>query len=478
MKNNRIKSTSAALLLCCMTLCGLTVTAQAQDVISFIPGYASHLLKDRATARALSPEARAIIERPVDIYTDGRMGSAALFAPLIFDLSKVPALAFPYDSIASIRDLSKVNTFVRPDFSRQIADDLMQNSYSPSRLNQIVSAWTSAERMRESIFMSHPNLITTTTAMLPKDRIDYAPVEGAGYSGELAISDVPQVPTEEAQELAVSVNRKYWIQRFEVDAHFAQNQVSPNWHKGGQNSLNLNTRLFYDLTYSKDRVKWVNNIEYKLGLFTSTSVSNRKLQISEDMLRFNSNFGVMAYKNWFYTVDLGIRTQLLQNWSTDSILVTRPFAPIIADAGIGMKYDIDKKQYRGDPFARFRFNANFAPLSAQMIYTWADDIDKGRVGLQPDQNFLFRLGSSVRVNLIWDFSSIVTWSSRFLYNTSYKHVETELENTLTYALTQYLSTKININLRYDDSVILEEPKTFKNLLQFNELFSFGFAYKL
>ena len=37
---------------------------------------------------------------------------------------------------------------------------------------------------------------------------------------------------------------------------------------------------------------------------------------------------------------------------------------------------------------------------------------------------------------------------------------------------------LNVNLRFDDSVILDEPKTFKSLLQYNELFSFGFSLKI
>lgn len=481
LKNNKIKSTSFAILLGGISLFSVAPSSEAQEVISYIPSYTERIMQLQDTVGVhLSEEARLIIERPVTIIEDGVEGYAGLFAPMLFDVSKIQRLAFPYDSIAKVKDLTTLNLFGSTPMALKMARSIGQERYSKSGLNRIIAKWDDAQRLRGDVYMSRPDLISNTVSILPQDRIEYVQIKGAGYTGELEMKDVPNVPIEKAHDLAVGVDRKYWIQHFEADAHFAQNQVSANWHKGGRNSLNLNSRLFYELTYAKERIKWVNNIEYKLGLFTSTEseISVRKLQISEDILRMNSNFGLSAVKNWFYTVDLGIRTQLLQNKSNDNVLITRPFAPVIADAGIGMKYDIDKKEFRGDPFARLRFSANMAPVSGQFIYVWAKNIDNGRVGLRPDQQFLFRLGSSLRANLIWDFSSLVTWTSRFQYTTSYKHVETEFENTLTYALTQHLSTKINISLRYDDSVILDVPKTFKNLLQYNELFSFGFAYKL
>ena len=143
-----------------------------------------------------------------------------------------------------------------------------------------------------------------------------------------------------------------------------------------------------------------------------------------------------------------------------------------------MKYNLKKKKIGGNPFNNLNFSLNVAPASMQFIWIWAKDVTRGRYGLQEDQNYLLRLGSSLRMNLDWQFSDAFSWRSRLYYNTSYKHIETELENTLEYAFNKYFSTMLNVNLRFDDSVILNEPKTFKSLLQYNELFSFGFSLKI
>lgn len=60
------------------------------------------------------------------------------------------------------------------------------------------------------------------------------------------------------------------------------------------------------------------------------------------------------------------------------------------------------------------------------VYTYTDDIDKGRIGLTPDQKHRLRFGSSVRLDLDWNFHQALNWTSRLFYNTSYKHVEVEV----------------------------------------------------
>jgi len=70
----------------------------------------------------------------------------------------------------------------------------------------------------------------------------------------------------------------------------------------------------------------------------------------------------------------------------------------------------------------------------------------------------------------------LTWTSRLFFNTSYQAIEAEWENTLDMALTRYFSTRFNLNLRYDDAV--RPTKAWNRHLQYNELLSFGFNYRL
>ena len=470
-----------------LMMCGVAASAQsvvdAGEVVPLYPAYSEQIMANDTLTRGLSPEALGVISRPMQLRTEGYVPSSSLFAPLLFDLWKLPSLHF--DKVALVRstDPRLHNPFVHQSLLRTTLDKL-EREYTPTTgFAKRMDRWNTDQRLREQFFFSHPDLIHYTSDFLPTDHLEYKPVEGPSYSGELAVMDMPNVPTKSQGVIeTVSVERRYWLPRFEAHAQLAQNQVSPNWHKGGTSSANLSSRLYYQLAYKKDKVEWVNDLEYKLGLFTVPSEIKLEekpdFKISEDVFRMRSNLGLKAWKRWFYTVDLNLRSQLLNNYDREGNVTTRAFAPLIIDGGLGMKYNLKKKKIGGNPFNNLNFTLNVAPASMQFIWIHAKDVTRGRYGLQEDQDYLLRLGSSLRMNLDWQFSDAFSWRSRLYYNTSYKHIETELENTLEYAFNKYFSTMLNVNLRFDDSVILDEPKTFKSLLQYNELFSFGFSLKI
>ena len=470
-----------------LMMCGVAASAQsvvdAGEVVPLYPAYSEQIMANDTLTYGLSPEALGVISRPMQLRTEGYVPSSSLFAPLLFDLWKLPSLHF--DKVALVRstDPRLHNPFVQQSLLRTTLDKL-EREYNPTTgFAKRMDRWNTDQRLREQFFFSHPDLIHYTSDFLPTDHLEYKPVEGPSYSGELAVMDMPNVPTKSQGVIeTVSVERRYWLPRFEAHAQLAQNQVSPNWHKGGTSSANLSSRLYYQLAYKKDKVEWVNELEYKLGLFTVPSEIKLEekpdFKISEDVFRMRSNLGLKAWKRWFYTVDLNLRSQLLNNYDREGNVTTRAFAPLIIDGGLGMKYNLKKKKIGGNPFNNLNFTLNVAPASMQFIWIHAKDVTRGRYGLQEDQDYLLRLGSSLRMNLDWQSSDAFSWRSRLYYNTSYKHIETELENTLEYAFNKYFSTMLNVNLRFDDSVILDEPKTFKSLLQYNELFSFGFSLKI
>lgn len=471
-------------------LCGSLTEASAQDVVDpagetlpIVPSYSERILSNDSLVEGMSAQALRVIGRPLELRTSGYVPASSLFSPLLFDVAKLPSLQFDKAAIVRATDPRLNNPFVQKSLLRNFIDR-MEKEYNPTTgFARRMDRWNTDLALREQFYFLRPDLVKYTTDFLPSDRLEYKPVEGPSYSGELAVTDMPNVPTKSAGVIEkVTVDRRYWIPRFEAYAQLAQNQVSPNWHKGGNSSANLSSRLFYQLAYKKDKVEWVNELEYKLGLFTVPSEIKLEekpdFKISEDVFRMRTNFGVQAWRRWYYTIDANVRSQLLRNHDREGHLTTRAFAPLIMDGGIGMKYTLKEKKIGGNPFNNVDFSLNIAPASMQLIWIYAKDVARGRYGLQEGQDHLFRLGSSVRMNLNWQFSDAFSWRSRLYYNTSYKHIETELENTIEYAFNQYFSTMLNVNLRFDDSVIMDGPKNFKTLLQYNELFSFGFSIKI
>lgn len=455
----------------------MMVNVSAQEFAT-TPDYAMNILLNDTLGAHLSREAKQIIGRPFSpsqqSTQDNQRGiHAYLMSPRVVDV-----LSFKSLSITAPK--YELTPLARNRWEQRMMDAELERA-SNSQFSQYTRQWQEAELIRERAMLTNPKLADIMVSQLPGP-IVAEQLEDQGYQGQLAHNDLPQIQVDNSNIVGEQVERKYWWHKFEGSIHFSQNQVSKNWHRGGFNSLNLNTRIYYNATYTKDKIKWVNELEYRLGVFTNVPEGDEKmkLKIGEDIFRVNTNLGIKAIQDWYYTVDAQLRSQLLKNTTTEGMLVTRPFAPITLDAGIGMKYDIDKKEFRGNPFARFKFTANIAPAALNFIYTYTDDIDKGRIGLQPDQKYRLRLGSSLRVDLSWDFSSSLNWTSRLFFNTSYKHMEIELDNSLNYAFSRFFSARLALNTRFDDSVILSEdtPKTFNNLIQYNQLLSLGFAYKI
>lgn len=455
-------------------LWGATLYSQANsswrgDTISFIPYYTTQLMLNDSLMQSLSPEARAIISRPSIVITDEEEADTLpfsyLFVPLVFDLSKLVGLPTQAD-YERLVPAPSISTTPLPSFTTPIlSSGLRRQKYEMDLAREVIS----------HLLLSRSDLVRTTSSMLPTDRISTI-IAAEGYNGELALESTIQIDKGSDTLEKQRIERRYWTHLFEGNIHASQNNISDNWHKGGNSSLNLNMRNYLNLSYARDNVKWVNELESKIGFYKTPDDESNQYKISEDMFRIVSNYGLRASTHWYYTVELQLRSQVLRNVKSDGTVVTRPFAPLSVNGGPGMKYELNKR-YKNNPFRHLNFSANISPVSASLIYTYSDDIDKGRIGLKPEENHKLRIGSTLRASLNYTYSQTVSWQSRLYFNTSWQHLESEFENTLVLAFTNNFSTRLNLNLRFDDSVIVPE-KSFRKLLQYNQLLSFGFTYRL
>ena len=150
-------------------------------------------------------------------------------------------------------------------------------------------------------------------------------------------------------------------------------------------------------------------------------------------------------------------------------------SPLTLTAGLGMKWVVDNKS-KTHYGRRFRLDLNIAPLAYDFKWSARKDIDMTRHGFEEGKNIYSAIGSMLRANMIWDFTDTFAWESRLYYNTSYKRVETEFENSLVFAFSRYISTRINVLLRYDDAVPITPEN--KSRLQIYEMLTIGFDLKI
>ncbi|MDO4789510.1 MAG: DUF3078 domain-containing protein [Porphyromonas sp.] len=399
-----------------------------------------------------------------------------LFLPLVFDIEKMwDEKAFAQTVAAHKEQGYKLLPPTPSALSLIPVTDSLSVEPAASVLS-FVSSQQNVKSFLRDFMASNVALVSTTSEMLPK-AITLEKVDAQKYDNRFEVKQGPAIAAKDESFETVKVDPIYWIKGFESTIQFSQNHISKNWHKGGTSNLNIFARNFFSLSYVKNKIKWVTELESKIGIYNAPNDTVNKYKISEDLLRLYSNFGIKASSNWYYTLSGELRTQLLKNRKENSKdLITALLSPLAVDAGLGMKYEIDKK-FESDKFKRLRFSANIAPFSVSYKATVREDIDKARAGLNPDQTYIIAFGSTMRAALNFDISQTVNWQSRFFYGTTFKRIETEWENTLSISLNRYFSTRLNVNLRYDDAV-KNTGGRFKDLLQFTELFSFGFNYKL
>ncbi len=388
-----------------------------------------------------------------------------LQAPLSSAVSVIPTTQTPELSIDLAPSLvSKSNPIATALHGEELQLPLLQQYYERSlqSVNQLK--------------LAYPTLISRQEGDLLAHRIDITTV-GSSKPIVAAAVDTPFAGVDASDQLhGVSLGRKYWFPGLESNIQFSQTYISPNWHKGGNSALALHSKQLLRLSYEKDKVNWLNELEWRLGLNAEIRDSLQGYNVSDDLLRLRSNLGIKAFKGWYYSLDVEARTQAFEQRSEDKTIVYSAFAsPLTLTAGLGMKWVVDNKS-KTHYGRRFRLDLNIAPLAYDFKWSARKDIDMTRHGFEEGKNIYSAIGSMLRANMIWDFTDTFAWESRLYYNTSYKRVETEFENSLVFAFSRYISTRINVLLRYDDAVPITPDR--KSRLQIYEMLTIGFDLKI
>lgn len=336
------------------------------------------------------------------------------------------------------------------------------------------------EKAQRNIEANHPEYFRYSMRDLPQDKVVAKVIRKPTYQPDLIKVESEADFSDVDAPVKFIPERRYWTSHFESSLQFAQNYISPNWHKGGISTLNLTNRELFTYNYNKEKIKFDNSLEIKNNLYTAPKDTLRDYKVGDDVFRIYSNFGYKAFNKWYYTLDLDFKTQLFSSYAENqNVKLAGLLSPFSINFGLGMKYDLDKT-FASSKHKKVTLSANLAPLSYTYVRTLDKDIDLGRHFQKRDgeEEFPYKqslFGSTVNATMTFQFSRNIIWYSRFYYMTDYKRIQGEFENRLNMAISRFFSTIISLNLRYDDGISKHED--FDSYLQINELLSFGFNYK-
>ena len=322
-----------------------------------------------------------------------------------------------------------------------------------------------------NVYLNRPDLVSTTETKLieagsVRDDVDQPIVVQTSFVEE---ADAPDVIIQDTAQVELVIQKpKFWTYKGDGFLQFMQNYVSDNWYKGGESNYSMVGAVTLEANYdNKNKWKWDNKLELKLGFQRSRTDSVHKFKANEDLIRYTGKIGLEATKKWYYTLQLLAYTQFTRGLKPNDPKIYSDFmSPFNLNLGLGMDYKVEafNKKLTG--------TVNLSPIAVNYRYVGRLDLGPS-YGLKEGKHSLFDIGSQVTADVEWKMSDIVKWKSRLYAFTSYKRTEIEWENTFTLQVSKYISAQIFLYPRFDDASGRDDDMGY---WQFKEYSSIGFNY--
>ena len=321
------------------------------------------------------------------------------------------------------------------------------------------------------IYLNRPDLVNTTETELQetgnvRDDVDQ-PIKNQVKLVEKVESPVIDMPDDVPTEILIQ-KPKFWTKKGDGYLQFMQNFVSDNWYKGGESNYSMVGAVTLEANYdNRNKWKWDNKLEMKLGFMHTRTDSVHKFKSNEDLIRFTSKVGLEAAKNWYYTLQFLAYTQFTRGLKANDLNTYSDFmSPFNLNLGVGMDYKVASKNNR------LTGTVNLSPLAIN--YRYVDRLNLATsYGLEEGKHSLVDFGAQVTADVTWKINDVVSWKSRLYAFTSYKRAEIEWENTFTLRVSKYISANLFLFPRFDDSGVKDDDLGY---LQFKEYSSIGFTY--
>lgn len=321
-----------------------------------------------------------------------------------------------------------------------------------------------------SMYLHRPDLVQSTQSQLDKvgPLIDAKPAEVVS-DADIMERVAPKPEETEIAQVDILVKKpNFWKFYGDYTLQMFQNYISSNWYKGGESNYSALATLTLQANYNnKQRFRWENKLEMRLGFQNSRSDTLHTVKTSEDLLRYTGKIGLQATKRWYYTLQVIASTQFMRGLkSNDKNIYSDFLSPLNINPSIGMDYSVD--WFKG----RLKGSVHLAPFAYNLKYVKRAELAT-RYGLEKGKHTKSDFGSEVTLDLNWQFTKDIRWKTRLYGYTTYKRALLEWENTFTFVVNKYISSNVFVYPRFDDGT---KRDFHHGYWQFKEYVSLGFSY--
>ncbi len=291
---------------------------------------------------------------------------------------------------------------------------------------------------------------------------------------EIELENEDETPVKAAKLVIKNPQIGPWQYKLNSQAQFSESVISANWYQGGNSNLAvlgiLSGQLIYD---DKKSIQWDNFAEWRMGFNSVSGDTIHWLSTNDDIFRINSKLGIKAGGNFFYSGSVDFSTQFFNSFKgINSYTLKAAFlAPVRLNVGVGLDYKYEK--ILSVMVSPFTYKYIFVNPVVEPVTN--NPIDPNLFGIKTGQNVLSEIGSSFKVTYSNQITKEIQLDSRFSFYTNYQKVEIDWEIVANMAINRFLSTRISLNPRYDNTIIEKDGSPAR--LQFKQFLSVGFSHK-
>ncbi len=271
-----------------------------------------------------------------------------------------------------------------------------------------------------------------------------------------------------------NIRFRHWIHTFESSLQFSQSYISPNWYQGGTGNVNAIGAAGFTIQLNQalhPKLMFETSVNYRLSVNNAPDDSIHAYNISEDLFRINSKFGVKAFDKWYYSVTFQFKTQFLNSYKKNVHDMAAAFlSPGEMNVGVGMTYNFTNKP------KTVTVDASLSPLSYNLKTDVNSRVDPVQFGIKAGHKSVSEIGSSGECKFKWKLSGNITYDSRIYLFTNYSYLQGDWENKFSFEINRFLSAQVFAHLRYDSSTARVAGSDWHHW-QVKEVLSIGFNYR-
>ena len=271
-----------------------------------------------------------------------------------------------------------------------------------------------------------------------------------------------------------------WTHKGNFGLNFGQSSYT-NWAAGGQNTINGQGILNYEIHYLKDNFKWDNTLNTALGY--SIFDFKKKPIKTDDKIEFTSLATLKATEKLNYGAELAFRSQFAYgfDYTKDSThYISKFLAPGYINLGLGVEWvpNTHLSVYFSPVTSRWtiindttliaRYIGNSLDVNDQDIHSKNDKV-RYEFGARAVVKFQYPLAKNI------DFNSKLELFSNYLKNPQY--VDVDWQNAFVLKVNDWLNCNLATHLIYDYDIPFEGVEK-GSKVQFKEVLAIGFMINL